>query len=147
MSILADLSSGAVGGLLGGIGQLARDIREAIVGKEIDPAKAAEISVKITEMENALILAQTTINLKEAESERLFVCGWRPFVGWLCGFALGYAAILEPLLTWCARVYGFTLPLPSVDTSITLQVLMGLLGLGALRSIDKSQSPAPKGKE
>jgi hypothetical protein len=87
------------------------------------------------------------INMEEAKSEHLFVAGWRPFVGWIGGFALAYAAILEPFMSWCARLYGSTVVFPTLDTTITMQVLFGILGLGAFRSYDKSQAPAPKGKE
>ncbi len=146
MSWLTDLSSGAVGGLLGGIGTLAKDIREAITG-DVSAEKKAEISQKILELELAATQAQTIINLEEAKSDNIFVAGWRPFVGWTGGFALAYAAIIEPFMSWAARVYGYTGDFPVIDTSITMQVLIGILGLGAYRSYDKAQSPSPKGKE
>ncbi|MBV5327111.1 MAG: hypothetical protein JZU65_05650 [Chlorobium sp.] len=146
MSILTDISSGAVGGLLGGVGQLAKDIRQAITG-DLPAEKQAEITQKLMELENAAMSAQTTINLEEAKSEHLFVSGWRPFVGWVCGFALAYVSIFEPFISWCARLAGSLVVFPQIDTTITMQVLVGLLGLGAYRSYDKAQSPAPKGKE
>jgi hypothetical protein len=146
MSVLTEISSGAVGGLLGGVGQLARDLREAITG-DLPPEKQAEIQTKLLELENGAMAAQSSINLEEAKSERLFVAGWRPFIGWVCGSAFAYAAILEPLMSWIAKVYGYTGSFPKIDTTITMQVLVGILGLGAYRSYDKAQSPAPKGKE
>lgn len=146
MSWVADISSGAVGGLLGGVGKLAKDIREAITG-DLPAEKQAEITQKLMELENSAMAAQTAINLEEAKSENLFVSGWRPFVGWICGFALAYAAILEPFMSWVATVYGYTGKFPVLNTEITMQVLIGLLGLGAYRSYDKKQAPAPAGKE
>jgi hypothetical protein len=146
MSILTDISSGAVGGLLGGVGQLAKDIRQAITG-DLPPEKQAEITQKLMELENNAMAAQTTINLEEAKSEHLFVSGWRPFVGWVCGLALAYAAIVEPFISWTATVYGYSGKFPVLNTEITMQVLVGLLGLGAYRSYDKKQSPAAVGKE
>jgi hypothetical protein len=146
MSILTDLSSGAVGGLLGGIGTLAKDIREAITG-DLPAERKAEINQKILELELAATQAQTLINIEEAKSENIFVSGWRPFVGWIGGCALAYAAIISPFLNWAARLYGYVGGFPELDTTITMQVLFGILGLGAFRSFDKAQSPAPKGKE
>ena len=146
MSILTDISSGAVGGLLGGVGQLARDIRQAITG-DLPAEKQAEITQKLLELENSAMAAQTTINLEEAKSENLFVSGWRPFIGWVGGFSLAYAAIIEPFISWAAKVSGYTGTFPPLDTQITMQVLIGILGLGAYRSYDKKQSPAPAGKE
>jgi hypothetical protein len=145
MSVFSDLTSGAVGGLLTGAGQLAKDIRVAITG--VDPAKAAEIEMKLAELEAQAMQAQAQINLEEAKSERLFVSGWRPFIGWVCGSALAYAAIGEPFISWLARLYGSTVVFPVVDTTITMQVLIGILGLGAYRSYDKAQTPNIKGKE
>lgn len=147
MGVLGDISSGAVGGLLGGIGQLAKDIRQAITG-DLPPEKQAEIQQKIMEIELAASQAQTAINLEEAKSEKLFVAGWRPFVGWVGGIALAYASIIEPLASWIAEVgFGYKGTFPALDTTITMQILFGILGLGAYRSFDKKQSPTPKGKE
>ena len=146
MSIIAELGSGAIGGLLGGIGTLAKDLRQAITG-DLPAEKQAEIQQKIMEIELAASQAQTAINMEEAKNEHLFVAGWRPFVGWTGGIALAYASIIEPFITWLARLNGSTVVFPTLDTTITMQVLFGILGLGAFRSFDKSQSPAPKGKE
>lgn len=147
MGLLSDLSSGAVGGLLGGIGTLAKDIRQAVTG-ELPAEKSAEIQQKLLELENQAAAAQNAINLEEAKSERLFVSGWRPFCGWVGGAALAYAAIIEPLMSWTAKVYfNYGGAFPTIDTTITMQVLFGLLGLGAFRSFDKKQAPAPAGKE
>ena len=146
MSILTDISSGAVGGLLGGVGQLAKDIRQAITG-DLPAEKQAEITQKLMELENQAMNAQTLINLEEAKSEKLFVAGWRPFIGWVCGCSFAYASILEPFMSWVAMTYGYAGKFPVIDTTITMQVLVGILGLGAYRSYDKKQSPSPKGKE
>jgi hypothetical protein len=67
--------------------------------------------------------------------------------GWVGGFALAYVAILEPFMSWVARLNGSTVVFPTIDTTITMQILFGILGLGAFRSYDKAQSPTIKGKE
>lgn len=147
MSWMADLGAGAMGGLLGGIGTLAKDIRQAITG-DLPAEKQAEIQQKIMEIELAAQQCQAQINLEEAKSEHLFVAGWRPFVGWVGGIALAYASIIEPLASWIAEVgFGYKGDFPALDTTITMQVLFGILGLGAFRSFDKKQYPNPKGKE
>ena len=87
-----------------------------------------------------LQLAQISVNEEEAKSSSLFVAGWRPFVGWVCGTALLYVALLEPLIRFVAQVmYGYKGGFPVIDTSLTLQVLLGMLGIGAMRSYDKKQ--------
>lgn len=85
-----------------------------------------------------LAKAQIDVNQVEAASANWFVAGWRPAVGWICGFALAYSAIIEPIARFIATVcFGYTSSFPVIDTTITMQVLFGLLGLGALRSVDK----------
>lgn len=145
--ILSSISSGAVGGLLGGIGTLAKDIRQAVTG-ELPAEKIAEIDMKLQELEAQAMNAQAAINMKEAEGEKIFVAGWRPFIGWICGCGLAYASIVEPFVSWVAQVgFGYAGTFPKIDTTITMQVLIGMLGLGAYRSYDKAQAPNPKGKE
>lgn len=86
----------------------------------------------------AIDLAQIEVNKEEARSINLFVAGWRPFVGWICGLGLAYAAILEPLARFGAQVlFGYGGAFPPIDTTLTIQVLIGMLGLGALRTGEK----------
>lgn len=146
MTWMAELGAGAVGGLMGGIGTLAKDLRQAITG-DLPAEKQAEIEQKIMEIELAASQAQTKINEIEAASEHWFVAAWRPFIGWTGGVALAYAAIIEPLMTWIAVYKGVAVTFPALDTTITMQVLFAMLGMGAYRSYDKKQKPNPEGKE
>jgi len=91
--------------------------------------------------ETDLVKGQLDINKVEAASESLFVSGGRPFVIWVGGFGLAYASILEPLLRFTAAVgFSYTGAFPEINTDITMQVLFGLLGLGAMRSYDKKNA-------
>ena len=147
MSIFTDLTSGAVGGFLGGIGQFAKDMREAITG-DLPPEKAAEYQLKLADLEQQAMSAQVQINLEEAKSEKLFVSGWRPFIGWVGGAGLAYSAILEPLLRFTSKVYfGYTGTFPVIDTTLTSQIVIAMLGIGVMRSYDKKQAPNVAGKE
>ena len=115
-----------------------------------DPIKRAEELRKLEEMKqrgdlaelNAqvqLLTGQLDINKIEAASSNVFVSGWRPFVGWVCGFGLAYAAIIEPLMRFIATMLEYTGTFPIIDTSITMQVLLGMLGLGAMRTREKEK--------
>ena len=91
----------------------------------------------------AVITAQTDINKIEAGSSSLFVAGWRPFVGWCCGAAFLYAAILEPLARFISKVmFSYAGDFPAIDTTLTMQILLGLLGMAGLRSWDKKNGVA-----
>lgn len=146
MSFLGEITSSGVGAVMSGIGSLAKDIRQAITG-ELPAEKQAEIQQKLMELELKAMEGQMQINLEEAKSEHLFVAGWRPAVGWIGAASLGYAAILEPLMSWIARYNGATVQFPTLNTDITMQVLFGILGLGVMRTVDKRTSPSPLGKE
>lgn len=88
--------------------------------------------------ETDLAKAQIGVDAVEAANESVFVSGGRPFVIWVGGFGFAYAAIIEPLLRFIAQVmYHYNGAFPAIDTMLTLQVLGGVLGLGALRSLDK----------
>ena len=82
-------------------------------------------------------LAQIELNKEEAKNTSLFVSGWRPSVGWICSFALGYHFILEPLISYILAIVGYDINPPSFDFSQLSTILMGMLGLGGLRSYEK----------
>ena len=85
-----------------------------------------------------LQLAQIAVNTEEAKSSDAFTSRWRPFIGWICGIAMAYVAIVEPVARFVAQVlFGYTGAFPEIDTNLTMQVLVGLLGLSGLRSVDK----------
>lgn len=91
----------------------------------------------------ALMQGQIEVNKVEAANPNTFVSGGRPFVLWVCGVALAYVSIVEPIARFVANVvYGYTGAFPVIDTTITLQVLLGLLGLSGLRSFDKKNGVA-----
>jgi hypothetical protein len=82
-------------------------------------------------------LAQIELNKEEAKSSSLFVSGWRPFVGWTCGVALAYHFILEPFIKFIVVINGVDVELPTFDFSQLSSILMGMLGLGGLRTYEK----------
>ncbi|NBX04096.1 MAG: hypothetical protein EBR02_08605 [Alphaproteobacteria bacterium] len=80
---------------------------------------------------------QADINKMEAASTSLFVSGWRPFIGWVCGVAFAYHFIVQPLLAFALVNSGVDVKLPQFDMQELSTVLMGMLGLGGLRTIEK----------
>jgi hypothetical protein len=129
-----------IGGLFTGIGTLAKDIRTAITGKEpINAEKAAEIALQLEALEGKARDAQTAINLAEASNPNLFVSGWRPAAGWVCVLGLLYATFLRPMLSWLASIWHFSNVPPVIDTVVLMQLLFGMLGLGAYRTYEKTK--------
>ncbi len=95
-------------------------------------------ALKEIELEYNIMLEQIKVNMEEAKSSRLFVSGWRPFVGWVCGGSFAYNYILMPFIVWIAAWASGTAPvMPELDMGELTTLLFGMLGLGAMRSFDK----------
>jgi hypothetical protein len=101
------------------LGGLAIELREAIKGKELDPNAILEIQAKINEI--------------EAQHRSIFVSGWRPSVGWVCSLAFAYHFVAFPIIK---TIYPNT-EFPVLETEPLFTVLMGMLGLGGLRTYEK----------
>lgn len=117
----------------------------------------AELQLKLAEQElefSKLLAAndqgQIEINEEEAKSQSLFVAGWRPFVGWTCSVGVAWAFVVKPCLDWTvallSRFYpaliGFTTP--TTNTGELLSLLLGLLGMGGFRMMEKKWGVANK---
>ena len=114
-----------------------------------DPEKKAAAALELARMQQtgelAQLAAETDLaklqiqtNIEEAKSTNWWVAGWRPAIGWVCGGGLAYAALVEPFARFAAKVwFGYTGDFPVIDTDLTMQILMGMLGLGAMRSVEK----------
>lgn len=116
-----------------------------------DPSKRAEELFKLEQLkqqgdlaklqaEVSLMLGQIEINKAEAQHPSVFVAGARPAVMWIGAFGLAYAAVIEPIARFAARVvFHYVGEFPVLDTTITMQVLFGILGLGAYRTYEKTK--------
>ncbi len=105
-------------------------------GKATAEELAAEAAKHKLDAETQLALAQIQLNTVEASHSSLFVSGWRPFIGWCCGIALAFNFLIVPLLG-AAGVN--IIPL---DTSVMMPVLLGLLGIGGMRTVEKIKGKA-----
>ena len=104
---------------------------------DTDARKAAQEALESSAQsgELQLILGQLEVNKAEAAHKSIFVSGWRPFVGWVCGAGLAYNVVILPLLsTW------FTMP--DVDPALLYPVLTAMLGMGGLRTFEKTKGVA-----
>lgn len=77
-------------------------------------------------------LAQVELNKVEATHRSVFVAGWRPFIGWICGLGLAYAFLVNPTIQWISGAAG-----PQLPTKVMMDLVIGMLGLGALRTVEK----------
>lgn len=114
----------------------------AIINKIIpDPEKARETQAEIEKLLIEASTMQQQINMKEAEHASMFVAGWRPFVGWVCGVGCAYSFLFQPLASWASTSFG-GVAFPAVDTATMMGLLTGLLGLGGMRTFEKVKEVA-----
>ena len=105
--------------------------------KEAKAKAEREIEAKLTTHLAKIDLAQLDINKTEAAHRSVFVSGWRPFIGWSCGLALAWSYVVTPILTFVLAQTGYLVELPSMNLGEMMPVLMGMLGLGGLRTFEK----------
>ena len=105
--------------------------------KEKRAAAEREIEKQLATHLAKIDVAQLEINKQEAAHRSIFVAGWRPFIGWSCGIAMCYAYIIQPITVFILAQTGNLVSLPTLDLSEMMPVLLGMLGLGGLRSFEK----------
>jgi hypothetical protein len=123
------------------INQIGQAVRQVLPNPEAQrdfDLKIMELAAKAEEQETQLALGQIEINKIEAGSANLFVAGWRPFIGWTGGVALGYTWILSPLIK---AIFGLD-ELPALDADAIWPIIAAMLGLGTMRSFEKSRGVA-----
>jgi len=118
-----------------------------IVGKLIDKVTDNVDRFTLDKEEKAKLIAeinkaQLEVNKVEAGHTSKFVSGWRPFTGWICATAMAYHFILQPLLTFVLYTFGNEVVLPTFDMTTLTTVLLGMLGLGGMRSFEKVKRSA-----
>lgn len=141
--------------LLGSLDEILSLGKSAIERIWPDPIKRAEEMRKLEELHQAgelarldaevrLMLAQIEVNKIEAQHKSLFVAGWRPAIGWTGAIALIYQFVLYPLLLWIWAILQLKQiipieidPPPVMETGTLFTIITGMLGIGAMRSMDK----------
>jgi len=129
MSIIASL-----------IGPVSSILDKVIPDADMKAKLAHQLATMADTHAQQALLTQLEINKAEAASGSLFKGGWRPFVGWVCGIALLYHFILSPLIIFGVTLTGVDIPpIPEFDMGSLMTVLMGMLGLGGLRTYEKQK--------
>jgi hypothetical protein len=105
-----------------------------------DPSQRDAAKLELLKLQQsgelAGITGQVEINKIEGAHSSIFVAGWRPFIGWICGAGLGYQFLVYPILV------AFVPKIVQLDMGTLLTLLAGMLGLGALRTTEKLQGKA-----
>ena len=127
------------------IREVGQTVRQILPDKqaqlELD-LKFAELADKADEREVSLLASQIDVNKEEAKSSNLFVAGWRPAIGWIGASALGWTWIVAPLANWVASLCGAHVNPPSLPADAIYPVILGMLGIGTMRTVEKMRGVA-----
>lgn len=128
-------------GLLGSLVAPVTQILDKVVeDKDQKNALAHEIATLAEKQAHEAAMAQVEVNKAEAQHRSIFVSGWRPSVGWTCSLALFYHFIANPIILFVVGITGYDIPdLPQFDMDSLMTVLLGMLGLGGMRSFEKAK--------
>lgn len=120
------------------------NLANTVLGRVL-PDKTAQEAAKAQLLEMQLngelssITEQIQVDNTEAASHSTFVAGWRPFIGWTCGFGLAYQFVARPLLTFGTALFRHPVDAPSLDLGTLTQLLIGMLGIAGMRTFEKIQ--------
>ena len=125
--------------LLGKLVDPVSNILDKVVEDKDQKARLAhEIATMAERHAQELAKGQIDINKEEAKSRNIFIAGWRPFVGWTCGLALFWHFLGLPVNLFITGWFNLQHPpLPEFDMNSLMTVLLGMLGLGGMRSFEK----------
>lgn len=122
------------------IGPVTGLLDKVIEDKDQKAQLAHDLSTMAERHAQELAVAQIEVNKAEASSGSIFKGGWRPFIGWVCGSAFAYHFVLQPIIVFGVTAAGVNLPpLPEFDMASLMTVMMGMLGLGGLRTYEKQK--------
>jgi hypothetical protein len=130
VSFLANILGGAAGDAVGALGSAF----DKLFTSDEERAQAATVLEKVRQQPHIL---QAEINRLEAGHRSLFVAGWRPFIGWVCGLGLAWAFLGHPIFEWIVALRGLVISAPEIATDNMLELILALLGLGGLRTFEK----------
>ena len=115
----------------------ARLLDKIIPDKAAREKAQAELLKAAQDQDFQLALGQIEVNKAEASHSSIFVAGWRPGLGWICVAGLAYNFIVYPLMTWAVVVSGSQFTPPPLMSDNLMELVLGMLGLGALRTAEK----------
>ena len=119
------------------IGPVSAILDKVVADKDLKEQLSHDIATMAERHSHEVIKAQIEVNKEEAKHKSLFVSGWRPAVGWTCTLALLSNFILIPMTNFILVLADSDITIPLIDVSTMMPVLMGMLGLGTMRTVEK----------
>ena len=117
------------------IGVAGKVLDKFVEDKDLKTKLEAELKAQVISLD----LAQAQANIEQAKHPSIFVAGSRPAIMWICAFALGWQFIFAPIISWGLIIWYPMVTLPSLQTAELTSLVLALLGLGGMRSFEKSK--------
>ncbi len=112
---------------------IAKPIDDLVGDTDLKRKLKAEIQSQLYELNRA----QIAVNRQEAAHKSLFVAGWRPFIGWVCGVAIAWAFLGQHVAEWAVAIWAPGTPVPTVDSDRLMELVLAMLGMAGLRTYEK----------
>ena len=129
----------AIGILKSLVGPVTGLVSEFIEDKDKANQLAHDIATLAEKQHHEQVMGQLEVNKAEAAHKSLFVAGWRPAVGWVCALGMASHFLIVPFANFAMAMAGMPDQLPLIELDTMMPVLMGMLGLGAMRSYEKTK--------
>jgi hypothetical protein len=133
MGLLAKIFGGNASAAVDGVTAVGTVLDNLFTSKD-EKLTHEEVRIRLAQQPD---MAQTEVNKVEAAHRSIFVAGWRPFIGWVCGIGLINMFLFNPWLQWISGEAG-----PNLPENVIMELVFALLGLGTLRTIEKIQGRA-----
>jgi hypothetical protein len=117
------------------VGVAGKVLDKFVEDKDLKTKLEAELKSQIVSLD----LAQAQANIEQAKHPSIFVSGARPSIMWICAFGLGWQFVFQPIAIWIVAISGTAIVLPDIQTEGLLTLTLSLLGLGGMRSFEKSK--------
>jgi hypothetical protein len=117
------------------VGVAGKVLDKFVEDKDLKTKLEAELKSQIVSLD----LAQAQANIEQAKHPSIFVSGARPSIMWICAFGLGWQFVFQPIAIWIVAISGSAIVLPDIQTEGLLTLTLSLLGLGGMRSFEKSK--------
>ena len=117
------------------IGVAGKILDKFVEDKDLKTKLNAELKTQLVSLD----LAQAQANIEQAKHPSIFVSGARPAIMWICAFGLGWQFVFQPVAVWGLALSGTGVALPIIETEGLMSLTLALLGLGGMRSFEKSK--------
>jgi CheY-like chemotaxis protein len=119
------------------IGPVSDILDKVVTDKDLKEKLSHDIATMAERHAHEVVKAQIEVNKTEAQHHSMFVAGWRPAIGWVCCLGMAGNFLIIPFVNMALELLETGVVVPMIELDLMMPVLMGMLGLGAMRTVEK----------